>query len=103
MEYTYFANGDPFPDEVEVNFNMFCALVLHQIGGQIHRTYVITIDQSSGGDRLMEFKENITEPCGFSHCVCDSSVFSLCTLLRDCVFSKLTCMTKMYINFRTTY
>jgi len=62
MKNTDVANSNPFPDEVEVNLDMLCALMLNRVGRQIHGTHIVTIDKSRASQRSMKFLEQLAEP-----------------------------------------
>jgi hypothetical protein len=40
-----FPNGDLVTDEVEINLNMLCVLVLNWVGRQVDDTDIVTIDK----------------------------------------------------------
>jgi hypothetical protein len=40
-------DGNTFPDEVEVDIDMLCMLVLNEIGGEIDDAHVVTVDESA--------------------------------------------------------
>jgi hypothetical protein len=40
------SDGNTFTDEVEVNLNVFGALMLDRVGGEVNNADVVTIDQS---------------------------------------------------------
>ena len=54
MKDTKITNENPLPDKVEVNLNMFGALMLNRIGGHVDGADVVTIHQcglAEGGGR----------------------------------------------------
>jgi hypothetical protein len=40
-------DGNTFPDEVEVDLDMLCMLVLNEIGGELDDARVVTVDESA--------------------------------------------------------
>jgi hypothetical protein len=44
---TDITNGNTFPDEVEVDLDMLCTLVLNGVGGEVDDTVVVTVDESA--------------------------------------------------------
>jgi hypothetical protein len=40
-------DGNAFPDEMEVDLDMLCTLVLNGVGGEVDGTDVITVDESA--------------------------------------------------------
>lgn len=41
------SNGDTLADEVEININMLCVLMLDEVGGEVDRADVVTIEEGS--------------------------------------------------------
>lgn len=48
---TNIINGNTLADEVEVDLNMLCLLVLGRVGGEVNDVDVVTIDEGGAGDR----------------------------------------------------
>jgi hypothetical protein len=46
VEDTHISNGDTLTNEVEVDLNMFGALMLDRVGGEVDRADFVAIDQS---------------------------------------------------------
>jgi hypothetical protein len=40
-------DGNAFPDEVEVDIDMLCALVLNGVGGEVNGADVVAVDESA--------------------------------------------------------
>jgi hypothetical protein len=55
-------DGNAFPDEVEVNLDMLCALVLNGVGGKVDGADVVAVDESALRQRSMELLEELPEP-----------------------------------------
>jgi hypothetical protein len=47
MQDTDITDGNAFPDEVEVDLDMLCMLVLNGVGGEVDDADVITVDESA--------------------------------------------------------
>jgi len=62
---------------------MFGPLVLHRVGGEVHRTDVVTIDQHAPGERAVELGKELSELGGLSQAVGDSTVLRLSTGAGD--------------------
>jgi hypothetical protein len=45
MEDTDLTDGDLFSDEMKINLHMLGALVLNGVVGEVHDTYVVTVDE----------------------------------------------------------
>jgi len=54
MQNTKITNSDSFPDEVKINLNVLCALMLNRIGGHVDCADVVTIDQCGTAQGSME-------------------------------------------------
>ena len=48
MEHTDSPNGDPFPDEVEVDFHVLGSLMLDGVGGEVDGADVVVVDEAGG-------------------------------------------------------
>jgi hypothetical protein len=47
VQDTDITDGNAFPDEVEVDLDMLCMLVLNEVGGEVDGADVITVDESA--------------------------------------------------------
>lgn len=56
MKNSNMAYGDAFPDEMYVYLDVFCALVLNWVRGQIDGTYIIAVDDSCGCQGAVELE-----------------------------------------------
>jgi hypothetical protein len=83
VEHTGFSEGDTVADEVEVDFHVLCALMLHGVGGQVHCREVVAVDNSSTRRWTMELHEQLTEPARLGDAVGDAPVFRLGAGARD--------------------
>jgi hypothetical protein len=59
MKDTNIINGNTLADEVEVDLNMLCLLVLGRVGGEVNDVDVVTIDEVGAGDRTKAPEETI--------------------------------------------
>jgi len=62
---------------------MLGPLVLDWVGGEIHRTDVVAVDQCAPGERAVELGEELPEPGSLGHAVGDSAVLRLGTGAGD--------------------
>jgi len=62
---------------------MLGPLVLDQVGGEVHRTDVVTVDQRAPGERAMELGEKLPELGSLSHAGSNSAVLRLGTGAGD--------------------
>lgn len=59
MKDTNIINGNELADEVEVDLNMLCLLVLGRVGGEVNDVDVVTIDEVGAGDRTKAPEETV--------------------------------------------
>ena len=45
MKNSKITNGNPLPDKVEINLNMFGSLMLNRVGGHVDGADVVAVDQ----------------------------------------------------------
>ena len=62
---------------------MLGPLVLDRVGGEVHRTDVVAVDQHALGERAMERGEELPERGSLSHAVSNSAVLRLGTGAGD--------------------
>ena len=77
------SNGNPLPDEVEVDLNMLRALVLDGVGGELHSADVVAVNEGAPTKRLVELEEELAQPGRLGHAVSHGAVLSLSTRARD--------------------
>jgi hypothetical protein len=56
MEYTDLTDCDLLPDEVKINLDMLGALMLNRVGGEVHGTDVVAVDERALRRRRLEFQ-----------------------------------------------
>jgi hypothetical protein len=57
MQDTDITNGNAFSNEVEVDLDMLCVLVLNGVGGEVDGADIIVVDESALRQRSMELLE----------------------------------------------
>jgi hypothetical protein len=77
VQDTNIIDGNAFPDEVEVDLDMLCALMLNGVGGEVDGADVIAVDDSALRQRSMELMEELPEPTSFSYAVGHGAILSL--------------------------
>lgn len=73
------ANSDFFPNKVYVEFDMFSALMLDRVGGEVNGRNIVTIDYRGLSNGDMELEKEIPDPTSFSNSISNASVFRLYT------------------------
>ena len=53
MKHTDNPNGDPFPDEVKVDFHVLGTLMLNGVGGEVDGADVVVVDEAGSFQRMM--------------------------------------------------
>jgi hypothetical protein len=70
-------NGNVFPNEVKVDLDMLCTLVLNGVGGEVDSDDFVKVDESALRQRSMELLNELPEPTIFSHVVGHGATLSL--------------------------
>lgn len=76
MEDADIVDNDTPADEVEVALHMFCALMLHVIGGEVDHAGIVTIYEGGPGERGVKLLE-LAEPGLFDHAIGYGAVLSI--------------------------
>ena len=61
-------------DEVDIELDVFRALVKDWILGHGHQSNIVTVDDHCLGDAVMELAEKVSQPRTLGHSVCDAAV-----------------------------
>jgi pyoverdine/dityrosine biosynthesis protein Dit1 len=62
MQNAHVADGHSFPDEVDVELDVFCAFVMHWILAHVNRRHVVTVDDCGLLDVVAKLGEEMTKP-----------------------------------------
>jgi hypothetical protein len=62
MENVHIPDSDTHANEVEVELDMFRALVLDGVGGEVHGADVVKVDMCAPRQRTVELLEQLTKP-----------------------------------------
>ena len=84
MKHTNVTNSNTLTDEVEINLDMLRTLMLNRIGGEIHSTYIVTIDKCRPCERTVKFQKELSQPASLSNTIGNRPVLSS-ALERDTV------------------
>ena len=72
MKNSKITNGNPLPNEVEINLNMLGSLMLNRVGGHVDGADVVTIHQCGTAKGSTKLLEELAQPCrlgdSISHC-----------------------------------
>ena len=78
MKNSKITNGNPLPDEVEINLNMFGALMLDWIGGHVDGTDVITIHQCGLAEGGVQLLQELTQPGSLGDTISHCAILNFC-------------------------
>ena len=87
MKNSKITNGNPLPDEVEINLNMLGSLMLNWVGGHVDRTDVITVDKYGAAKRSVKLVKKLTEPGSLSNTIGHGAILSFSTGTGDGVLT----------------
>ena len=82
MEYPNIADGDPVAHEVQVDLHVLRPLMLNGVGGEINSADV-AVDERALSERVMELRQQLSEPGRLRHAISDSPVLRLSTGAGD--------------------
>jgi hypothetical protein len=87
MEDADLADDDLLTNDVVINLNVICVLVLYGVGGEVDGVDVLTIDKHAPTQRTVKVLKQLAQQVGLSHAIRNSAVFRLCTSARDNVLT----------------
>jgi hypothetical protein len=74
MENTDLTDDNLLSDEMKINLHMLCALMLNGVGGEVHDTDVVAIDESAVRWRGLELMQELAQPGDLNHTIGDGTV-----------------------------
>jgi hypothetical protein len=74
MEDADLTDGNLLSDKMKINLHMLCALMLNGVGGEVHGTDVVAVDESAARRRSLELMQELAQPGGLSHTIGDDTV-----------------------------
>jgi hypothetical protein len=77
VKYRNISTGDPLVDEVKIDLNMLCTLVLDGVCGEVDSSDIVAENQGVPCQRTMELLEQLTKLGRLSHAVCHGAVLGL--------------------------
>jgi hypothetical protein len=67
MEDTDLTGVNLLSDKIKINLHMLGALMLNEVGGEVHDADIIAVDKSAPRRWGLELVEQLTQPSGLSH------------------------------------
>jgi hypothetical protein len=77
MTNSHVPDGDTLANEVEVELDMLRALMLDGVGGEVHSTDVVTVDECAPYQQTVQLLKQLTKPCRLGNVVGHSAVLGL--------------------------
>jgi hypothetical protein len=77
MEDADLTDGNLLSNKMKINLHMLGALMLNEVGGEVHGADVVTVDKGALRWRDMELVEQLSQPSGLSHAVGNGTILSL--------------------------
>jgi hypothetical protein len=77
MEDVNLTDDNLLSDKMKINLCMLGALMLNRVGGEVHDADIVTVDKCAPRRRGLELMEQLTQPSGLSHAVCNDTILSL--------------------------
>jgi hypothetical protein len=76
-------DGNLLLDKMKINLHMLCALMLNEVGEEVHDVDVVIVDKGAPRRQDLELVEQLSQPSGLSHAVGNSTILSLNAGARD--------------------
>jgi hypothetical protein len=77
MEDAELADDNLLSDKIKINLHMLDALMLNEVGGEVHGTDVVAVNKGAPRRRGLELVEQLSQPNGLSHTVGNDTILSL--------------------------
>jgi hypothetical protein len=83
MKDANITDGDALIDEMEVDLDMICPLVLDEIGGEKNYNDIVAVDEGATVDRAVKLQKELPKLACLSHTVSHGMVLGLDTRAGD--------------------
>jgi hypothetical protein len=83
MEDADLTDGNLLSDKMKINLHMLGALMLNEVGGEVHGADIVAVDEGAPRRRGLELVEQLTQPGGLSHTVGNGTILDLSAGARD--------------------
>jgi hypothetical protein len=80
-------DGHAFPHKVDVYLDMFHALVLNGVGGEVDGADVVTVDEGALRQQSVEHLKQLLQPASLRHAIGHGPVLGLSTRVGDNVLT----------------
>jgi hypothetical protein len=79
MENPNISDSHPVTNKMQVNPHMLRPLMLNRVGGEVHGTDIVTVDERALGERAVKLSQELSETVSLSHAVSNNPILRLST------------------------
>jgi hypothetical protein len=83
MEDADLTDGNLLSDKMKINLHMLRALMLNGVGGEVHGTDVVAVDESAARWQSLELVQELAQPGGLSHTIDDGTLLGFSAGVGD--------------------
>jgi hypothetical protein len=77
MEDADLIDDNLLSDKMKINLHILGALILNGVGGEVHDANIVAVDKCAPRWWGLELVEQLTQPSGLSHAVCNDTILGL--------------------------
>jgi hypothetical protein len=77
MEDADLIDDNLLSDKMKINLYMLSALMLNGVGGEVHDVDIVAVDKCAPRRRGLKLVEQLTQPSGLSHTICNGTILGL--------------------------
>jgi hypothetical protein len=77
MEDADLIDDNLLSDKIKINLHILGALILNGVGGEVHGTNIVAVDKCAPRRWGLKLVEQLTQPSGLSHAVCNDMILGL--------------------------
>jgi hypothetical protein len=82
VENPYGTHSYLLTNEVKIDLDMLCSLMLNWVGGHVDRTDVVAVDKYGVAERSVKLVKKLTEPGSLSNTIGHGAILSFSTQLQ---------------------
>jgi hypothetical protein len=79
MEDADLTDDNLLSNKMKINLHMLGALMLNEVGGEVHVADIVTVDKCVPRWRVLELVEQLSQPSGLNHAVGNDTILGLST------------------------
>jgi hypothetical protein len=77
MEDVDLTDGNLLSDKMKINLHMLGALMLNEVGGEIHGADIVAVDKCAPRRRGLELVEQLMQPDGLNHAIGNDTILGI--------------------------